>query len=433
MSIVQALIGSIAGGSGGGGPPPGPNAYATFGASPAEGYSTNITVYAENWDGRTIYWSVVGKGSPAADPNTDMSGTLSGFWNPGFGTDANLVTVLTFTADSATEGTEYWGVNLGTSPGASDIWASSDWPISDLSIQPPADFTIEWWQKVDNGGGSSPRPWAVGLYPTQQLAVSYESKIADYFWINNSFINATNQDHRGQGWRHIAYVRNAGVVTGYINGTQYTGNINNSQLITGTDIPLYVGTGEAGAGNFNGYITNLHIMKGYAKYIGNFTPPTEPTVPTVSSVFLIPAQDNVTPYADISNTPHGLLAGVGSPTWNSDTPFTAPAAAGPYTRYNNSWGGVGGQFAGTIDFGSGNDDLLNIKRGWIVTDGTNTGYVINDAYQPFGADAVRIEITFTPTDPATYTFTQYQVGGSIYFNGSSYLNYGASADWAPDA
>jgi hypothetical protein len=125
---------------------------------------------------------------------------------------------------------------------------------------------------------------------------------------------------------------------------------------------------------------------------------------------------------------------VGTPTWSSDTPFTAPTPAGPYTRYNNSWGGVGGQYAGTIDFGNGNADLLNIKRGWIVTDGTNTGYVINDAYEPFpGADAVRIDITFTPTDPATYTFTQYEIGGSLYFDGSSYLNYGASADWAPDA
>jgi hypothetical protein len=430
MPITQILFTQGSGSSGGGSP----SAYATFGASPAEGYSTGITVYAENWNNTTIYWTVVGKGSPAADPNTDMTGTLSGSWNPGFGTSSSIVTTISFTADETTEGTEYWGVNLGTSPGDSNISLGNEWPIGDLSVTAPADFTIEWWQKVDNGGGSSPRPWAVGSYPAQQLALSYEGKISDYFWINNSYINATPQDHRGQGWRHMAYVRNSGVVTGYINGTQYTGNINNSQLITGTTIPLYVGTGEAGgAGNFNGYITNLHIMKGYAKYVGNFTPPTEPTVPTISSVFLIPAQDNVTPYADISNTPHGLSAAVGSPTWSSDTPFTAPAAAGPYTRYNNSWGGVGGQYAGTIDFGSGNDDLLNIKRGWIVTDGTNTGYVINDAYQPFGADAVRIDITFTPTDPATYTFTQYEIGGSLYFSGSNYLNYGASADWAPDA
>jgi hypothetical protein len=430
MPITQILFTQGSGGGGGGGFPA---AYATFGASPAEGYSTDITVYAENWDNTTIYWTVVGKGSPAADPNTDMTGTLSGSWNPGFGTSSSIVTTISFTADETTEGTEYWGVNLGTSPGDSNISLGNEWPISDLSITAPADFTIEWWQKVESGGGSSPRPWSVGLYPTQQLALSYEGKISDYFWINNSYVNATSQDHRTQGWRHMAYVRNNGVLKGYINGTQYTPNITSTQQITGTTIPLYVGTGEASAGTFNGYITNLHIMKGYAKYTGNFTAPTEPTVPTVSSVFLLPVRDNENSGVDATGV-HGILATVGTTTWNSDTPFTAPTPAGPYTRYNNSWGGVGGQYAGTIDFGSGNDDLLNIKRGWIVTDGTNTGYVINDAYEPFpGANAVRIDITFTPTGPATYTFTQYEIGGSLYFDGSNYLNYGASADWAPDA
>jgi len=410
-----------------------PSASATFGASPAEGYSTDITVYVENWDNRTIYWSVVGKGSPAADTNTDMSGTLSGSWDPGFGNTNSVVTSISFTPDATTEGTEYWGVNLGTSPGASDIWASTDWPISDISVTPPADFTIEWWQKVDNGGGSSPRPWSVGSYPTQQLAISYEGKISDYFWVNNSYINATTQDHRGQGWRHIAYVRDMGVIRGYINGTQYTGNITSTQPITGTTVPLYVGTGETGgAGNFNGYITNLHIMKGHAKYIENFTPPTGPTVPTVSSVFLIPARDNVTPTADVSSSSHAIAGTSGTPTWTSDTPFTAPTAAGPYSQYSNTYGGAGGEYAGSVDFGGGNynADLLNVKRGWIVTDGTNTGYVINDAYEIFGV--IRMELTIPTPGPATYTFTQYEIGGSLYFDGSSYLNYGASADWAID-
>ena len=431
MSIIQALIGSIV--SGGGSPPSSPNAYATYGASPTEGYDTNITVYAENWNNSTIYWTVVGRGSPAADTNTDMSGTLSGSWDPGFGTNANLVTTLTFTADSTTEGEEYWGVNLGTSPGASDIWASPDWSITDASVQAPADFTIEWWQKVESSS-NNPRPWSVGLYPTQQLAISYESGTTDFFWVNNSYqIPQTVQNHQGQGWRHIAYVRNAGVISGYLNGTRYTANIPNTEQITGTDVPLYVGTGETGAGNYKGFITNLHIMKGHAKYIDNFTPPTEPTVPTASSVFLIPAKDNVTPYADITDTPHGA-SGVGSPTWSSDTPFTAPAAAGPYTQYSNSYSPDGGEYAGSVDFQGGNynADLLNVKRGWIVTDGTNTGYVINDAYEVIPG-VIRMELTIPTTAPATYTFTQYQVGGSLYFNGSSYLNYGTSADWAPDA
>jgi hypothetical protein len=418
MPITQILLTANSGGGGGSAIQVG-----NFLSSMNEGSTNTAVVYYENYPPTTIYWQIVNDGTADADwlNGTIPSGSIE---ISGTGSDTFSWTTA---EDPTTEGNRNYLLQVGTSQGGNDILNQT------LTIvEPPADFTIEWWQKVDNGGGSSPRPWSVGLYPTQQVALSYEGKISDYFWINNSYINATSQDHRGQGWRHMAYVRDSGVLKGYINGTQYTPNITSTQQITGTTIPLYVGTGEASAGNFNGYITNLHIMKGYAKYTGTFTPPTEPTVPTVSSVFLIPAQDNVTPYADISNTPHGA-SGVGTPTWSSDTPFTAPTAAGPYTRYNNSWGGVGGQYAGTIDFGSGNDDLLNIKRGWIVTDGTNTGYVINDAYQPFGADAVRIEITFTPTDPATYTFTQYQVGGSLYFNGSSYLNYGASADWAIDA
>ena len=426
MPITQILLTANSSGGGGGSPV----AYAGYGSNPVEGGSTTVTITVENWNSNRVYWRVVGKGDLPADPNTDMTGTLSGFWDPGATSYAqNAVTTIGFVADDGTEGTEYWGVDLGSTEGGADYYSSSAWPISEPP-PPPADFTIEWWQKVESGG-VNPRPWAVGLYPTHQLAISYESRTADYFWINNSARAATPQDHRGQGWRHIAYVRDSGVVKGYINGTQYTGNIPSTQLITGTNVPLYVGTGEAGAGNFNGYITNLHIMKGYAKYTGNFTPPTGPTVPTISSVFLLPTTDNTNAFVDATGR-NGLTATAGSTTWNSDTPFTAPTPAGPYTRYNNSWGGVGGEYAGTIDFGSGNSDLLNIKRGWIVTDGTNTGYVINDAYQPFGADAVRIEITFTPTDPATYTFTQYELGGSLYFSGSNYLNYGASADWAID-
>jgi hypothetical protein len=264
------------------------------------------------------------------------------------------------------------------------------------------------------------------------LALSYEGKISDYFWINNSYINATPQDHRGQGWRHMAYVRDSGVVRGYINGTQYTGNINNSQQITGTTIPLYVGTGEASAGTFNGYITNLHIMKGVAKYSDNFAAPTGPIVPTTGSVFLLLAQDNENSGVDATGV-HGISAAVGTTTWNSDTPFTAPTPAGPYTQFTGTFGN-GGEGDGSLDFSGENynTDLLNVKRGWTVTDGTTTGYVVNDAVI-VAEGVIRIDVNFNITALGTWTFTQYEIGGSLYFNGSSYLNYGASADWAPDA
>jgi hypothetical protein len=121
---------------------PPPAAYAGYGASPGEGTGTDITIEVENWNGSRIYWSVVGKGSPAADPNTDMTGTLSGYWDPGSGNaNSGAVTTVNFVADTTTEGTEYWGVNLGSAPGASDYWNGTAWSIVDASLTPTYTLT----------------------------------------------------------------------------------------------------------------------------------------------------------------------------------------------------------------------------------------------------------------------------------------------------
>jgi hypothetical protein len=112
--------------------------------------------------------------------------------------------------------------------------------------------------------------------------------------------------------------------------------------------------------------------------------------------------------------------------WSSDTPFTA---AGPYTQLTNQGG------TNIIDFAGSNynSDLLNVKAGWTVSDGAGqTGTVTADAVD-LGGNYIRIGITFTPVNtPTTWTFTQPALGGSLYFDGVSYLNYGASADWAID-
>jgi hypothetical protein len=292
---------------------------------------------------------------------------------------------------------------------------------------PPADFTIEWWQKVENNSNNA-RPWSVGLYPTQQLAISYEGGLSDYFWVNNNSINNTVQSHIGAGWRHIAYVRYNGVIRGYINGSQYTPNVTSTQLITGTTTPLYVGTGELVAGTYKGYITNLHIMKGVAKYTlpGSFTPPTSPIQLTAGSVFLLPAVNDGSKFYNSAGT--AIASETGTVAWSSDTPFTA---AGPYIQNTNQ------SATNAIDFSGDNynSDLLNVKAGWTVSDGAGqTGTVTSDAVD-LGGNYIRIGVSFTPVNaPSTiWTFTQPALGGSLYFDGLSYLDYGASAYWAIDA
>ena len=207
-----------------------------------------------------------------------------------------------------------------------------------------SNFTIEWWQKVENSGQNA-RPWSVGLYPTQIISISYESHTSDYYWINNSPIGNVMINHIGQGWEHMAFVRYDDVVNGFLNGNQYFSVPFNS-LITDTSTPLYVGTGDIAAGNYRGYVTDLHIIKGTAKYTSNFSPPTSPITSSTGSVFLLSAADESSKFVDSIG---GKSASVtGTPNWSSDTPYV----------------------------GSSN--------------------------------------------------------GSIYFNTSSYLNYGASTDWAMD-
>jgi hypothetical protein len=288
----------------------------------------------------------------------------------------------------------------------------------------PADFTIEWWQKVENNN-NNPRPWSMGLYPTQQLAISYENGLSDYFWVNNSFVNNTVQSHIGAGWRHIAYVRYSGVIRGYINGTQYTPNITSTQLITGTNVPLYVGTGETGAGTYKGYITNLHIMRGVAKYTSQFTPSTTPLQLATGSVFLLPALDDESKFYNSAET--AIASETGTVAWSSDTPFTA---ASPVTITGDAWNdGVLTIYVNrTI-----NPSIENVQAGWTFVSANYTATVVSATNPNETNRNIVLSITSGVMDSGEGTFTQPAPSGSLYFNGSSYLNYGASAYWAIDA
>ena len=78
-------------------------------------------------------------------------------------------------------------------------------------------------------------------------------------------------------WYHFAYARSGSSTKMFINGTQvgstYTDNTN---YINAPNRPV-IGTNgfTLGDSNFNGYIDDLRITKGLARYTANFTPPTQ--------------------------------------------------------------------------------------------------------------------------------------------------------------
>jgi hypothetical protein len=76
-------------------------------------------------------------------------------------------------------------------------------------------------------------------------------------------------------WYHIAVSRSAGTTRLFVDGVQSGSSA--SDPATYTDQNFFAGkTNEALSNYFDGYIDDLRITKGVARYTANFTPPTAP-------------------------------------------------------------------------------------------------------------------------------------------------------------
>jgi hypothetical protein len=85
-------------------------------------------------------------------------------------------------------------------------------------------------------------------------------------------------------WYHVAFVCNAGSARIYINGTQVAGPVTIT-LPTSASQTLRIGYDDVGTVNFqyNGYLSNIRLVKGVAVYTGTFTPPTSSLAATQSA------------------------------------------------------------------------------------------------------------------------------------------------------
>ena len=78
-------------------------------------------------------------------------------------------------------------------------------------------------------------------------------------------------------WHHVASVRSGTTITVYLDGVPGTPITNDITLST---TPTWVIGSDGSTRYFNGYISNLRIVKGQALYTGTFTPSTSPLTAT---------------------------------------------------------------------------------------------------------------------------------------------------------
>ena len=129
-------------------------------------------------------------------------------------------------------------------------------------------FTVEGWVY----GQSSATMGIIDTRPTTSatdfyIAMTGGNQIIYYSGTTAMISSATTVPVANQ-WSHFALVRNAGISTLYINGTQSGPTAVDSQNYS-TIGNIIVGGATGGTALYNGYISDLRVTKGVARYTAN--------------------------------------------------------------------------------------------------------------------------------------------------------------------
>ena len=217
---------------------------------------------------------------------------------------------------------ENWGIELdGTGDYLSVAYNAA---LNILS----GNFTVECWinhtstqydvivSSWGQTGVNNTDGWIISAGANNELAADWGA-----FSTNASMIVTANNVIQTGRWHHIAFTRSGNTFTLWVDGVS-VGSATNSASNTaqyGIDIGFY-GNGSLGGSPqsfFNGYISNLRIVKGTALYTSTFTPPTE-KLTAVSGTSLLTCQSNR--FIDNSSNAHAITV-AGDPKVSAFNPF----------------------------------------------------------------------------------------------------------------
>jgi hypothetical protein len=185
------------------------------------------------------------------------------------------------------------------------------------------DFTIEAWIHPTTSGAEEGivNNWQGGGAFIFRLTSANKLNILYY---TGSTIQKTSTDTVSKNeWTHVAVVRYSDNIYFYINGVADSGGAQSETgtiaYLNGAAKDLKIGTSGDSGNVFNGYISNLRIVKGTAIYTSAFTPSTAPLTPTEKTSLLAcqspsfidnsPHKHTLSRYGDVRSTAFSPFAG----------------------------------------------------------------------------------------------------------------------------
>jgi hypothetical protein len=218
--------------------------------------------------------------SGPSDPNFSnvvlllhMEGSNGGTSFPDSSSSAHSCTGLTSTSTSTTQvkfGSTSCFVNSDS--GGVSVGASSDFGFG------TGDFTIEAWCYATNVTSRLNTIFDCRVSGTGvQLFIgggAFTVPASSIGCSSNTGILATGTGVSANTWLHCALTRSGTTLRGFVGGTQAFSVTDSRTYASSTAI--YVGRDNAGTSlqGFGGYLDDVRVTKGVARYTSNFTPPT---------------------------------------------------------------------------------------------------------------------------------------------------------------
>jgi hypothetical protein len=243
------------------------------GGQEVRGYVSNFRMVK----GTAVYTSSF---TPPTAPVTEITNTglLANFTNAGI-IDNTMINNLETAGDAKISTTQSkFGGGSMYFDGSGDYLTSIATPNIELGI---GNYTIECWVNISaaasSGGIISKGPVGTLTNTTWSLEFNGSGNNVGYYVYNAnsaSFIITSTSNIKTSTWIHLAVCRSGNNTRLFVNGTQ-EGSTYTSGYTIATGDNLYIGGGfyAPTTRSITGYIDDLRITKGIARYTANFTPP----------------------------------------------------------------------------------------------------------------------------------------------------------------